>query len=279
MDNKDVKYTTDGKKVVVLDKLNNTDFIVKEVFVSESGKEFEGGEKFVCKSLLDEPAKSWKEKKLEELESRYERECEYWDRKTNDLIKRRNLAYQSLSTRVKWINNVAKEPHPESLKNVIRTLSLFLTNKDIWVFYADYNNWYLEKYDMDGESRIHDQIDGDYTRVRIESMRLVSIFGRSDGTFKYKINEYCDGSGSNRDVEYFDSYDAGIEYVRNRFSMLEKYNDNHIKIAKKFNIELDPAKHLVYKSEKKKGIQELIDNHNKQIDSFKNDLKEIEDEM
>ena len=56
-----IKYTTDGKKVVVIGDLNQTEKIVQEIFVTEDGAEIPSGERFVVKSLLDEPAKSWQE--------------------------------------------------------------------------------------------------------------------------------------------------------------------------------------------------------------------------
>ncbi len=64
-----IKYTTDGKKVVIIGDLNQTDKIVQEIFVTENGDEIPQGERFVVRSLLDQPAKSWKETKLEELEN------------------------------------------------------------------------------------------------------------------------------------------------------------------------------------------------------------------
>ena len=60
------KYTTDGKKVAIVGKLNNTETIVQEIFVSENGSEIPAGENFVVKSLLDAPAKSWKESQIEQ---------------------------------------------------------------------------------------------------------------------------------------------------------------------------------------------------------------------
>lgn len=61
---KNIKYTTDGKKVVVIGDLNQTDKIVQEIFVTEQGDEIPQGERFVVKNLLDSPAKSWVESEL-----------------------------------------------------------------------------------------------------------------------------------------------------------------------------------------------------------------------
>lgn len=52
------KYTTQGKKVRIMGKLNSTEYIVQEVFVDDKGNEIHAGENFVTKNLLDAPAKS-----------------------------------------------------------------------------------------------------------------------------------------------------------------------------------------------------------------------------
>lgn len=64
MKTENIKYTTDGRKVVIIGDLNQTEKIVQEIFVTEDGAEIPSGERFVVKSLLDTPAKSWKEKRL-----------------------------------------------------------------------------------------------------------------------------------------------------------------------------------------------------------------------
>lgn len=67
-----IKYTSSGKKVAVIGKLNSEETIVQEVFVKEDGSEIPSGENFVVKSLHDAPVKSWQEKECEEVRKRYE---------------------------------------------------------------------------------------------------------------------------------------------------------------------------------------------------------------
>jgi hypothetical protein len=69
----EIKYTTDGKKVIVVGNLNSQEKIVQEIFIVD-GNEIPSGENFVTKSLHDFPAISWKESELIKLESRYEKE-------------------------------------------------------------------------------------------------------------------------------------------------------------------------------------------------------------
>lgn len=69
---REIKFTTDGKKVVVIGSLNSQEKIVQEIFIVD-GSEIPSGEHFVVKSLHDAPAVSWKEKNLKELDDRYEK--------------------------------------------------------------------------------------------------------------------------------------------------------------------------------------------------------------
>lgn len=47
----EIKYTTCGKKVVVIGDLNQTEKIVQEIFVTNDGAEIPSGERFVYESL------------------------------------------------------------------------------------------------------------------------------------------------------------------------------------------------------------------------------------
>lgn len=85
-----IKYTTDGKKVVVLGDLNSNEKIVQEIFITPSGNELPGGENFVVKSLLDEPAKSWKEEEIAKLEKRYNDRKREIQRDMDDLEEKYN---------------------------------------------------------------------------------------------------------------------------------------------------------------------------------------------
>jgi len=78
MSNQNIKYTSDGKKVLVVGKLNAQETIVQEIFISNDN-EIPSGENFVVKSLHDAPAVSWKEKNLKDFEDRYEKEKKHYE--------------------------------------------------------------------------------------------------------------------------------------------------------------------------------------------------------
>ena len=271
-----IKYTTDGQKVVVIGDLNQTEKIVQEIFVTKDGDEIPSGERFVVKSLLDAPSKSWREQELIRLEARFEKERKEWEDKIKKVQAEKELVYKSLSARVKWLKQVAKQPHPEALSKVIETLALFLSNSDIWVFYAEYSTWYLEKYDQEGFSRIHDNIERGYYITRIENMKLVSLFGLTDGDFQFKISQYSDGSGSSNDVEYFKSKEDALIYIQNRFDSIQSYDDNDLKIAEKFNLKINETKLSVFRSNKKQSILKNIEKTEQALLNYKQNLTDFE---
>lgn len=49
----EIKYTTCGKKVVVIGDLNQTEKIVQEIFVTNDGAEIPSGERFVVKACIE----------------------------------------------------------------------------------------------------------------------------------------------------------------------------------------------------------------------------------
>ena len=271
-----IKYTTDGRKVVVIGDLNQTEKIVQEIFVTEDGAEIPSGERFTAKSLHDTPVKSWKEENLLKLEAKYEKESEYWEKQIKDIQNEKSLVYKSLSLRVKWLKRVAKQPHPESLKKVIETLAMFLSNTDIWVFYSNYNTWYLEKYDQEGFSRIHDQVDGDYYGTKLDYMKLVSIYGNTDGNFEFRINQYSEGGGRDKTVEYFKSKEDALKYMQKRFDAISAYGGDDITTAEKFNLVLDQDKLSAFKASEKEFTLKRIDEAKKTLLSYQNQLKDLD---
>ena len=67
------KYLSDGRKVLVVGKLNNVEYIVQEIFVTTGGDEVPSGERFTTKNLHDEPVVSYREKREKESEQRLKR--------------------------------------------------------------------------------------------------------------------------------------------------------------------------------------------------------------
>lgn len=270
-----IKYTTDGKKVVVIGELNQSEKIVQEIYVTDSGDEIPSGDRFVAKNLLDQPMKTWYQKEYDGWKSRYESESKEWDKKLNEMRDNKRIAYKSLESRVKWLRAVARQPHPEALSDVISNLADFLSEEDKWVVSCYYSSWYVEKFDSDGIDKL-DKIDEDhYSSRNFSSLRLLSLYGNSDGNLQWKINTYSDGSGSDSDVAFFHTKEAALEFLQRKLNKIKEYNEELIKTAKRLGLVLDENKIQKYKDDRRESIKKNICNLQKQIEDQIKRLEEI----
>ena len=245
MEKQSIKYTTDGKKVVVIGDLNQTEKIVQEIYVTDDGCEIPQGERFVVKSLLDSPAKPWQEKELEELKLRYEKERKEWESRIEQMTKERSLAYAALSARVKWLRDVAKEPQMKSLNKVITTIADFMDGSTKWILVNDYQEYILDKFDNDGTSRIMDIVEGG----RFDSMRLLSLYGDSNGNFDFEVDAYSNGGKRDRKVLFFRTKEEALKYMQDEIDNKEKYNDYDIKNINTFSLHVDKDKFNKYQND------------------------------
>lgn len=275
MEKQSIKYTTDGKKVVVIGNLNQTEKIVQEIYVTNDGCEIPQGERFVVKSLLDEPSKSWKEKKLEELENIYERESQTWELKTERLNEEKSKIYEALSSRVKWLRGVAKEPEMKSLNNALNTIADFLDGSEKWVLVDTFDGFILEKFNEDGCSNIESSIDDNYSRYQYTSMRLLSLFGDSNGNFDFKINGYSDGSSSDEKVLFFKYREEAIKYIQNKINNIPEYSYRDMKDIDTFCLKADIGKRNKYNEGRIELTQKRIKELKDSLDREQSELNEL----
>ena len=204
----DTKYTKDGKKVAVLGKLNNEEWIVQEIFVT-NGKEFPGGENFTTKTLLDEPAKSWAEKHKDETER---------------TLKAARAVLEKLQTDTKIIRQ--KKNAADLINKIIasyseidvaqlETLCLFVSGQITHCVIKTWNGYQIRQ--------LADLLSSNNDYGRLEGIKLVSLFGcrengeRQNGdryySLAWRINQYRDGSGSESTIWPCVSHDAAIAKI------------------------------------------------------------------
>lgn len=197
----DIKYTNDGKKVLIVGKLNSQETIVQEIFVS-AGQEIPSGENFVVKSLHDAPAESWKEKNLRELEARYESDRKKLQMQIDDQERRlsleRDKAKLQTSALLQFVKN-SDESQLETLKN-------FMAGQITHLFVAGYSPEIISWTDS---NKAYD-VDSWHGLTKLEGIKLVSLMGKSDGDLSYRLHEYCDGSGSSKTIHPCTSYEAAL---------------------------------------------------------------------
>lgn len=198
----DIKYTDDGKKVLVVGKLNAQQTIVQEIFVS-AGQEIPSGENFVVKSLHDAPAESWKEKNLRELEARYESDRKKLQAQIDDQERRlcleRDKAKLQTSALLQFVKN--------SDASQLETLKNFMSGQITHLFVAGYSPEIISWKDS---NKVYDT-DSFYHHARLEGIKLVSLMGKSDGDLSYRLHEYRDGSGGcGKTIYPTTSYEAAL---------------------------------------------------------------------
>jgi hypothetical protein len=254
-----IKYTTDNKKVVVIGSLNAQEKIVQEVFISD-GSEIPSGEHFVVKSLHDEPVISWKEKHLKEVEDGYDSRRKSLEREfdlVSDSLKKGIARLRGIKT---YNTLVEKSLDSKSLENVIN----FLENKIKYVIKIDYNTPSIIKFK--DFNMIYDR----------EEMKLLSLFGRDDGTMTFKLHQYPDGSGgySYTEILPFCDYESAYEKFK-ELIVTGAVNEEIINLAKKHNLKLDDGKIQKYKESRTKDMEKNIKNYEQCISKWKEEVAKI----
>ena len=196
----ETKYTSDGRKVIVVGKLNSEQHIVQEIFVCD-GQEVPSGENFVVSSLHDAPAESWKEKNLRELEERYDKQRKSIEARIDSDHKRLDIAQTKSKERAKAILAFARNSDNEQLQ----LLHAFMA--------GEITHFFIENYSPEIVSWDDNQpyvTDSWYGRLKIEGVKLITLFGSSEGKLDYRISQYGDGSGGGGKVIPCRNYEEAL---------------------------------------------------------------------
>lgn len=204
----DIKYTSDGKKVLVVGKLNAEQTIVQEIFVS-AGQEFPSGENFVVKSLHDKPSESWKEKSLRELEERYPIQKAKLERELEEHARRLRLAMEKAKAKADCLMKFAANSDDGQLD----TLKRFMAGEITHLFVGGYSPQIV---DFNDSSEPFDTENWS-GRVKVNGMKLVSLMGRSDGSLSYRLSHYSDGSGGGKEIFPATSYEEALTMAQADF--------------------------------------------------------------
>jgi hypothetical protein len=206
----EIKYTTDGKKVLVVGKLNSQETIVQEIFVAQNGQEIPSGANFVTKSLHDAPVESWKQKELRRLETNYETAKKDWGTKIEKQRKRCRDEEAKARIKADSLFDFSKNSNPEQLD----LLKAFMAGEITHFFKKSYSPKIVTWGD--------EMFGNDYHGKCAEHIKLVSLFGSSKGDLGYRICQYRDGSGGWETVIPCRSYEEALKHAQECFD--EKAN-------------------------------------------------------
>lgn len=241
MSTPNIKYTNDGKKVLVVGKLNAQETIVQEIFISNDN-EIPSGENFVVKSLHDAPAVSWKENDLKKLEERYERERKQYNTEIEKQYKSYNETIGLLREKTSYLKKVLKNVSENSFDMVADFL-----NGDI--------NYVIQDSSWNPEIVEFKNFRCDYDRAKL---KLITLFGNDDGTLNFRLGSYSDGSGSSKEIYVFKTLEEAVEKLKEILLSKKDYSEDTIVKAKQYGIELDADKIQAYKDRALAGMDSNI---------------------
>jgi hypothetical protein len=233
----EIKYTTDGRKVVVLGALNAQEKIVQEIFVTADGSEIPAGENFVVKSLLDQPAKTWKSRDAEKMEERYLKQKAALEKGEEELRTKEARVLEPLREKIRLLAKTTQELHPDALK----ILSDFLFGRLKYVVYLGYNPR-IENFAIENCA----QMESGYGRARFEKLKLISLMGGSDGKLDWRIHTYSDHSGGGDNVHLVATLEEAkamlVEAYAEAYANAKTYRDEDLAEFAKWGIVPDPEK-------------------------------------
>jgi hypothetical protein len=266
------KYLSDGRKVVIVGKLNNQESIVQEVFITESGDEVPSGERFVVKSLHDTPVISYKEKRVQDAEKTLET--------LSHTIKSANIKCNDAQARLKGISEILRTS--ERLLNIVgsaelKTLSQFMTGSIEYLVYDEYT--------IKPPMKMIDEIinyDNSYYGKRYTGIKLLSLLGKSDGSLEYKIHAYHNGSGNVITVMPFCTIEEAHEHIK---TLAEKrikegrLNEESYKNCIEMGIVFDKELIEKYKRDTAARKSKDLDGHIKELSKKKDIVNRLKSEI
>lgn len=242
----ETKYLSDGRKVVICGKINQTEYIVQEIFITANGSEIPSGENFTAKSLHDTPVESWKqkeEKRIEDSLIKRKAELDKIDNEIKYLRKKREAAAE-------WVkrNNFIQDKLADF--DWDHFADVFTGN----IKYAVRLGWQLEVVDFETSCE-------DYEGYNFDSLKAISLVNKYSANtnnlqYSFEVNYYRDGSGGNTEFQFFNTLEALQEFLKEKVKEL----------FDKGSLNLDNVKKILPYIEIDKDIYKaLVEAHNDQV--------------
>lgn len=217
----ETKFLSDGRKVVIVGQLNNTETIVQEVFVTQSGDELPGGERFVVKGLHDQPVESW----LSREKARQEKALADAKLKIENINKEIEGYRNKLSfwkEMVKQVGAFAEYIDDADLEHFADVM----TGQVKFAVRLGYGIPSIEKFEDFMSS-----IDNYYGCKNFKGIKCLSLLGSTDGDISLHVNRYSDGSGGADFVEFYNTIDEARDCVKRiALDRIENPNGNGLSI-------------------------------------------------
>lgn len=197
----EVKYTKDGKKVAIIGELNQNEYIVQEISVTESGDEIPAGDKFTAKGLLDMPVETWKAKEDRKLQNSIENgkeELAKLNRKIGEYKGSAHAIFKGLKAHASVYNSTDFEDFIAHLFDVYSGRYLYKCKKDSWLT-APVDISYVYTYE-----------EHYYGTKRHGNLRTLQVWMKGSGEFKLEIGD--------PEFELFETLEDAQAYVINNLN-------------------------------------------------------------
>jgi len=261
------KFLSDGRKVVVVGQLNNTEWIVQEVFVSSAGDELPSGERFVTKSLHDAPVETWKnkeEKKLEESLKSLKQKQEEIQNSIGRLGREREAYEKAFKSTKRLYDTLSTQMDEGAFELMCDVMS---GNIKYVVDASDYS--------IPEPKLFMEQLK--YPDGYNMEIKLISLFGRSDGSLTYKLGQDYDGSGGNRDVIFIKTDEELAKYYTDKVKAIYEKNPqymhyHYIETALRWGATIDDSIIEAARKVKADNIKEQIEKQKKDLEAKMKEL-------
>ena len=265
-----IKYTKDGKKVVVIGKLNATQYIVQEIFIVDGG-EVPSGEQFIETTLLDKPAETWKqreENRLQERVNKLKADIENCEKRLSIVTRKETV--------VKWINYVTEKYEDIDLSQ-LHQLFMFMSGQISHVIAEDCGDYTI----LCLADAIADTDSWHHT-ISVDGLKLVTLFGctenytrgKDDRSFRldWRINQYRDGSGFWRKIYPCASLDAAIVLLDSLIGE-KPATEKLIELKAKYNLSHPSQEKIV------EYYQKIVASKEARIQDKKNEIDKLKIEI
>lgn len=193
----ELKYLSDGRKVSVVGKINKTEFIVQEVFVTDKGDEIPSGENFTAKSLHDSPVQSWKEKELAKVENRYDKAQEEIKTIERELrvMKGKRQGHVDILSQNEKIIRLLNDCNIDDMADILMGNIKYIVD----------DNYGLNVKEFEDGLFAWDSSYGDRS---YEGLKMMSLYALQSSRYAsgrrcaVRISNYTDGSGSERGFKF-----------------------------------------------------------------------------